>query len=162
MGQNKLVSKKVKVSQTINDRTGEILESSSSTIAFTQEPEFVKLYFQDMLLLHSLSSTGNRAINVLISKMNYDNEIVLTSGIKNELAKKLSIAKNTLEHAISELVKKGILLKKGNNWYLVNPKLYARGKWQDIQKLQMTLTYSENGRIIDVSSSTQKELPFKH
>lgn len=153
---------KVQVTEVINDNTGELIDSSSKIISYAQEPPFVKLYFEDMLMLKEISGPGTKTIHALLPKMNYDNEIVVTGQMKEQLAKKMQMAKNTFEHSMGELVKKGILLKKGNNWYMVNPNLYGRGSWKDIYKLRMTITYSKEGKLIQVQPDFQKEINFEN
>jgi hypothetical protein len=71
----------------------------------------------------------------------------------------MGIKKNTLEHSIVELVSKNVLIKQGNNYYIINPHLLSKGTWADISKIRLTISYDKTlGRT--VKTEFQKELPF--
>ena len=135
--------------------TGEILEENIQTAQWKSEPEFVKLYLEDISKLIDLPKDAQKTILALLRKMNYDNQIVLAKQIKTELAATLNIKTNTFEHSLGTLVKKNVLLKKGNNVYLVNPFLFGKGSWKSIQEIRMTITYNQDGRLIEVGTSNQ-------
>jgi hypothetical protein len=149
----------IKETTNVDQSTGEILDRNFVATKWNAEPDFVKLYIADLSLLFELSKTADKALFALIRKMNYDNEIVLTSYMKNEMAEMLKMKKNTLEHCIGELCLSGIFLKKGNNMYFVNPKLFGKGAWSEISKIRMTVEYSVHGKMVGTTVSRQPELP---
>jgi len=149
---------KTKIETIVDKLTGEIISEKTTSQRFTSEPEFVKLYLNDVIKLFELSGTTKTVFLALIRKMNYDNEIVLAGAMKEELAASTKLKKNTFEHSIGDLVTKGVLFKKGNNYYIVNPTLVGKGSWEHVQKIIMTFTYDRNGRMIKTDYSTQKEL----
>lgn len=149
-----------KVIENVDGKTGEILDRKFETYYSNQEPEYVKLYLNHICKLFDLTNKADKTLFSLLRKLNYDNEIVLTGNMKATMANELKIKKNTLEHAIGELVTKNIFFKQGNNQYLVNPHILARGRWQDIQKIIMQVEYSISGFKINTQFDTQKELPL--
>ena len=118
------------------------------------------MYLHDIGRLCNLKKDTNKTLLALLRKMNYDNEIVLATSIKKELAEALKIKINTLEHAIGDLVRSGILHRLANNYYMVNPHLIAKGSWKDIQLLRMNITYSIEGRTIKTDTSFQVMAQF--
>lgn len=156
------IKNKQKLTEVVDVNTGEIMDSQMETVSYSQEPDFVKMYIDDLSYLHGLTSANNSVLHSLLSKMNYDNEIILVSKVKDEMANKIGLMKNTFEHGIGVLVKKGILIKKGNNYYIVNPFLFARGSWKDIRSIRMTIKYSKEGKDIKVILDSQQEIPFVH
>jgi len=156
---NRKVKRTIKESQTINSDTGEVLSSTATSVSYSKEPDFIKLYLDDLIKISNLPAGANKTIYALLPKMNYDNEIVLSKSMKDELCQKLSIKINSFEHNLGDLVANGILMKKSNNHYLMNPNYYARGTWSDISRLRMTVTYTKDGKFISVETSG-KEIPF--
>jgi hypothetical protein len=149
---------KNKVETVVDKLTGEIVSEKVTSTKYTPEPEYVKLYLRDVVKLFDLSGTTKTVFIALLRKMNYDNEILLAGKMKEEMAESMKMKKNTFEHSMGELVVKGVLLKKGNNWYLVNPNLIGKGSWEHVQRIILTLTYDKSGRMIQTNFSTQMEL----
>jgi len=153
--------KNITTIETIVDRnSGEVISEAATVRSSSTEPDFVKMYLHDVGRLCNLKKDTNKTLLALLRKMNYDNEVVLASTIKKELAEALKIKINTLEHAIGDLVKSGILYRVANNHYEINPLLIAKGSWKDIQLLRMNITYSPEGRIIKTDTSFQVMAQF--
>jgi len=151
-----------KVENTVDLNTGEIIENKVTTTYANNEPEYIKLYLQDISKILALSTKGEKTLLALVRKMNYDNEIVLTGKMKETMSDDLSIKKNTLEHGIGELVNSGILAKIGNNHYLVNPNIMGRGRWADIQQIIMKVMYNKSGKLLlksEFDYQTTLEIP---
>lgn len=156
------IKNKHKLTEIIDVNSGEIVNSQMELISYNQEPDFVKMYLQDLSFLHGLTGTNNSILHSLLSKMTYDNEIILIPRVKEEMANKIGLMKKTFEKGIRLLCEKGILIKKDNNYYLVNPFLFARGSWKDIRSIRMTIKYSKEGKDIKVILDSQQEIPFVH
>jgi hypothetical protein len=153
----------LKESFTTDLNTGEVVDSNSTAIRFSQEPEYVKLYLKDVAKIYDLGQSMGKQFLALLRKMNYDNQIVLSSLIKETLAIELGIKKNTLEHSLHVLIIKGILLKQASNQYLVNPHLIGKGTWKDIREIRMHITYGKDGRLVKtefIPEDTQKSIEF--
>jgi len=135
--------------QTTVDGDG-VVKEEVTVSKLNQEPEFVKLYLADIIKLHGLSGVVNDVLNGMLRYMTYDNQIPLHKSFKNNIANNLDIKVNTVEHCVRKLVKAGILYREERGLYTADPHLFGKGKWQDIQKLRMSVTYDENGRMITV------------
>lgn len=138
------------VNTTINNN-GEILEQKKSQdITVEREPDYIKLYIDGILLLTNLPKGLNDALQHLLRGMNYQNIIVLNSGIKRMISKDLDITTGRLNNIITQLVKKEIMMRIETGVYRFNPKIFGRGKWQDIKKIRMEVEFSsEEGAKIN-------------
>jgi hypothetical protein len=125
--------------------TGVVMGANRQTVAYIPEDNFVKLYVERLPLIFGLPPQHGRILHGLLPKMNFDNEIVLKKGMKEEICRALDIKLNTLEHALGDLVKASILLRKGTGWYLVNPNIIGKGSWGRIREIRQTITWNYDG-----------------
>lgn len=132
----------VRETQTVNTNTGELtLEHTITKRKVGSEPNFIKLYLQDILYLNDLPKTSNGVLYLLLKKMNYENKVEITAGGKREMAKMLNIQENTVKQTIYNFQKKNILKKVDTGLYLLNPFYFGKGEWKDIQKIRLELDY---------------------
>lgn len=166
MKEKKVVTKRINESR-VDLESGEILEKTGfERIMVDSEPSFVKLYFQDVALLHNLAPLVGSVLYELIIRMSYDNDIAIPSGTKKEICKRLEIfhrgtkepAINSIDNCIIKLVKKGIMTKKDTGLYQINPAIFGKGSWREIRELRMKFTYNKEGRKVDTEiDSLEKE-----
>lgn len=133
----------------IDHRTGELRESTTTkTIRVPSEPPFIKLYLSDMCKMYDIPKIGNNVLNELLKLTNYNNEIILNSAIKKRIDKSLMLKKGILDNNLTKLKKANILKSEERGIYQLNPNLFGKGSWHDINKLRVTWEYSEKGREI--------------
>lgn len=133
----------------INDISGEVKENTlQQSIQVTQEPQFVKLYIADLMLVNDLPTKSSGVLWELMKNTTYENKIVLNSSIKKDICKRLNIKMPTLNNTLSSFVKKEILFRIDTGLYSPNPYLFARGKWEDINKLRMIVDYSNGNKNV--------------
>lgn len=133
-------------------------------IIWGEEPNYVKLYLQDMLYLNGLSSQYYKLLNCLIKEISYASEeeglcIALIPYTKkrilNEMGWKNMIS---LNNALHKLKQYKIIYSIDRGLYRLNPYLFGKGNWQDIAKIRMTINYNDiNGRTIKTEIIQQKE-----
>lgn len=135
--------------QIVDSETGEILEESHlKTLKVEREPDYIKLYIQDLTLLNELPKSNGTILNECLKYMNYENQISLNSYMKKRISDKINLSVETINKAIQSLCDKGILFRVYRGVYEANPYLFGRGKWEDIKKLRVNITYDKNGRHI--------------
>jgi len=145
-------------------KTGKAIESTEQrerTVKIEQEPNFIKLYLQDICKLNDIPKTGSKLLNELLKYTSYNNKILLPSAIKKEIAKKLDTTVGTLDNALSKLTKKEILRREGTGVYILNPFFFGKGKWKDIKKIRTAWEYGEEGRVlmnVEIEQNMQEEL----
>lgn len=143
------------VNEITND--GEVIVQKRQEVSnFEAEPPYVKLYLQDIGRLNGLSSSEQRLLNELVFNMGYNNVVPGYKPIKEIIAAKIGMAYNTLDKCIKELHKKGILIRKARGFYIMDPNLFGRGTWKDIQKIRMVVEYHPDGtKTINTDVSKQ-------
>ena len=147
-----IVYQDTKIQHIMDYKTGEIKETNTTVNIkkrVPKEPDFIKLYLQDICKLKSIPSTGSKLLNELLKYTSYDNVILIPSYVKQEIAKNLNTSVGTISNALTKLVKEEILKRKGGGAYVLNPFLFGKGEWTKIRKIRMTWEYSENGKYLN-------------
>ena len=105
------------------------------------EPEHVKIYAPAIAPINSLTSSQRRVLYSFLLHASLAKDgmrIVVTAGVKRMMCKKLGIkSPQTIANAISKMVKAGILRRIETGVYMLNPYLFGKGNWQDIEKLRL-------------------------
>ena len=117
--------------------------TSVKTFKVENEPPFIKLYIDCVLVLHECKITLSPVLIELLRGMTYANDeigqiINTTLFVKKNIAQKLNISVSRVEKIIQELNNNRILSRLSPSTYQVNPNIFGRGKWEDIYKLRET------------------------
>ena len=133
---------------TVDTQTGEVLKRET-TVQFSKEPGFVKLYF-DCLGVYikndGLSASLNDMLLEVLHRASYaqDGQIVhLGAYDKEQICKATHKSMRRLEQAITTWVKNRVLIRVARGIYQVNPFIFGRGDWRDIANLRATFNFSE-------------------
>jgi len=157
---------KKKVSRTelrteVNNETGEIgREVKTDTFLIDREPEFVKLYIQDIARLNDVTGKQNQVLLEFVRHMGYNNIIPTYKPIKKMIARKLNISLHTVDSAVKTFKKKGLFISVDRGIYMADPELFGRGKWSDIQNLRLVIDYNQDGTK-KLSSNLPEQLQLK-
>jgi len=135
--------------QTVNTTTGEVVEVNSYKKTRVQsEPEFAKMYLQDIMYLTNLpikegTTTARLALLFeLVNKMEYKtNEIGISTGERRKIAAKLNLQDSTIKKYILDFEKAKILIKEDIGLYTLNPFFFGKGEWKDIYELRTNIKY---------------------
>ena len=74
-------------STAVNSDTGEVLSEVRYTKRkVSKEPNFIKLYLDDVMLLSDIPRSKSDVLYLLLRKMNYDNEITVVASHKRDIA----------------------------------------------------------------------------
>ena len=135
-------------SETIVDsNSGEIVTSKSITKAIVErEPDFVKLYLADIQRLKDLPKNTDKVLHLLLKSMSYKNIIPAYAPVKRLICKELGISMDTLNKAIDNLYKAGVLIRIERGIYMADPQLFGKGQWEDIRGLRLVVEYGEDGK----------------
>ncbi|MGX2973268.1 hypothetical protein [Helicobacter sp. T3_23-1059] len=127
--------------------TGEVVETDSQVLLKTEKRErFMLLYVENFNLVVELRQKTQRVLaKLLANKVTYgSNEVVLSAGVRTQIAEELETSKQVIANAISELVSKKVLKRKklngGGCLYYLNPYLFGQGEWNTIQKQRQQFT----------------------
>ena len=131
----------------VNHETGDITRRKSM-VQFNKEPEFVKLYL-DCLALFSrnegLDACLNDMLLAVLKRMSYatDDQIVcLNAYIKEQICNETGKSIKRLEQAITKWVKSKVLVRVARGVYKVNPNIFGKGDWIDIERLRATFDFT--------------------
>jgi hypothetical protein len=133
---------------TVINESGEVLRhSSSKTFKVTKEPDYVKLYLQDVLYLSDMPKKHTKVLYELLKRSSYANkglQVCLSAGLKRIMAKDLGFSRvQSIDNALSDLVKGYILIRIETGVYQFNPAFFGKGEWEDIQELRLNISYDD-------------------
>lgn len=145
------------VTEIVDLSTGEVTNiNRRSVFQVEKEPDYVKLYLRDIIRLKGLPPSTSTVLNALLQSMGYNNIIPAYAPIKKLICKDLNISMDTLNKAIDNLYKKGILIRIDRGIYMADPELFGRGTWGEIKEIRMMITYDSNGQK-QIKSEVNKE-----
>jgi hypothetical protein len=143
---------------TLDMRSGEVLEVvDRKEYKVDREPDYIKLYLDDLAYLMHLPN--NDVLFCLLKKMNYEGEVILIKSVIEDICQKVNLKNRTYFYSlIKKYTDKDILIKKDRGVYLFNPFFFGRGKWEDIQKIRMSINYTpKDGRQINIETTEMPE-----
>mgnify|MGYP005856741455 CR=1 FL=1 len=145
----------------IDHETGEITQTHDvKSYAVEKEPNYVKMYIEDIGKLKNIPPSSNDVLGVLVRNMSYGNIVVMIKPIKDKIKEETNLSINTINKSIQNLYKAGILIRQSRSVYLVDPTLFAKGKWEDIKKLRLVIDYNNDGTK-SINSNMVEQLKLK-
>ncbi len=133
----------------IDNTTGEVINKlTQKTYTASNEPNYIKLYLDDLAKLKNLPPSANNILYLLMQNMDYKNRIYITKSIKDNICKSLNISDSSLNKAIKIYIDKGLFTKLDAQTYFTNPDIFGRGAWSDIKEIRMLVSYSKQGKLV--------------
>jgi hypothetical protein len=126
----------------------------------SSEPDFVKMYLQHAAYLRHLRGRERDVLGELLIRMDYNNNVSLPAGVREDICRSLGMYKkdsggncgiwakatddngnkllsvSSLNVSLAGLCKKNVIARSGRGVYTVNPELFGKGRWQDIQQIR--------------------------
>ena len=145
MGKRKVT--RTEVTETVDKTTGEIEVNKvqSQSFLIDREPDYVKLYLEDITRLKDIPAGMNKVLFELMKGINYNGIIMAYKPVKDLMCMNMGISINYLNKCIDEFYKKGILIRYARGVYIADPNLFAKGSWKDIQNLRLVIEYNIDG-----------------
>jgi len=150
--------------KTLNNETGEITETSTSKIFKAEaEPNYIKLYLEDISYLNKLPKGTDSIIYELLQYINYRQEIIINSHIKKQIAENLEVGIGHINNSITTLSKQEVLIRIDRGVYQINSYIFGKGSWKDIIKhrksLKLEIFYDyKNGKTIKTISPEENNI----
>lgn len=152
------MSKIERIHTITNNLTGEVLSEQKNVVnirPMEAEPAFIKLYIEDIGRLFRLQQGHQEILMYVAASVDYQGVVSLAIGRKARIAATVGCTVKSIDNAIGEYVKHGILSRIGRGEYELDPKLFAKGEWRNIRErrsaFKTTITYSKEGRNIVTS-----------
>lgn len=142
---------------TVDVSSGEISEQKRYTKKLIPvEPAFVKMYLKDILFLKDVPKGLHGVLYALIMRINYYNEVIINSELKRKIAEEVGLSFTRVNQGITAFVKKGILIRTGKGIYLINPHLFGRGSWENIQGIRLEVGYRIGSEDKEIEATIEK------
>ena len=139
-----LSKKTVYTEQTLDGQTGELLSRKWITRSNVQRQNFVIMYLDDIGKLNKLSPATTKLMQALCVYLEYNtNEFYLNPQRKQELVVYTGLKLVTINHGITSMVKKNLLLRISSGTYQMNPLVFFKGEEIARAKyLELTIRYN--------------------
>lgn len=128
--------------------TGEV-KADTKISMIPKEPKFIKVYLDCLLVFNDLSKSLNPILLELLQFMTYagsdkhgGNMIYMNKALKAAVAKNTGVSEKRVEQAITGFVKAQIFRRVATSTYQVNPYLFARGDWREVQNIRATFDFA--------------------
>jgi predicted transcriptional regulator len=113
--------------------------------------EFVKVkqFLEDVLVLHGMPKSMAHLLFELLAFINLQENLIINSFLKNDLASKTKMNKGTIDNSITKLNEVGLLIRLGRGTYALHPVLNEAQKLLKNKTAKMEIIYKEQIRIIE-------------
>lgn len=131
--------------------TREITQTKETTATTyrASEPEYIKIYIKDIMYLADLPEGYTKILYSLLSQASWANDgmrVTVTAGLKRLMCKEVGFKNpQSITNAISQMTKGKILKRIETGVYALNPYLFGKGDWRDIEKLRLNVEYRLDG-----------------
>lgn len=133
----------------IDDKGNLISKRANKTLSWGEEPQYIKLYLQDIMYLSDMPKKYVAVTEALLKRVSYAGDedgmcITLVPRTKKNICNELgwqTVA--SLDNAIQKLMKGKIIERVDRSVYRLNPWLFGKGDWQDISRLRLEINYDE-------------------
>lgn len=122
-------------------------EEEQKTVKYVttgKEPDFVKLYLDDVLYMSNMPPGLSALMYELLQYVSYADrgaELSLSTGLRKRIAEKLGMTPAVFNNSLSKLTKGKILKLVDRGLYQLNPYFFGRGEWKDISRIRATWDY---------------------
>lgn len=137
-----------KIKTEIDKTTGETLSESTESIKkVSQEPDFIKIYYETMLAFNQIHGIPISFVLSLSKFLEWSNNgkpmyVTLNKRIKGILQEDCGVKHAQISRYISTSVENGLLFRtEFRGVYEVNPFMIAKGKWASISDLQCKFNF---------------------
>lgn len=133
-------------SMTTINQNGEVQRFDKTEVVLKnkEREDFFLLFTKHVAVLGNLGKRAHEVLSIILqSKVTWNNDVMLESVSKNEIAAELNTSVQVIKNAVTELVKHDIILTKkvDGGWkYMLNPLLFGRGKWNEIEAMKIQIT----------------------
>lgn len=128
--------------------TGEVIQQEETRKIKSSEPDFIKLYLDDIMYLSDMPKKHSKILMKLLNYATYADKkgmrLYLNAELKKDIAEELGYKSvQVLNNAIADLNKGKVLIRTGAGTYNLNPYFFGKGDWKDISKLRLEINYDE-------------------
>lgn len=131
------MGKVIETTDSIDYTTGEIKSSTVVKRFKGEEPNYVKLYLEDISYLHNIPASAGALLQELLKYVTYGTqEIGLTAVFKRRISEATGFSVKTIDNRLQDLLKAGIISRIDTGTFMLNPYLFGKGDWKTINELR--------------------------
>ena len=157
------------VKKAVDKETGVEVSTESATVSrLPSEPNFVKLYIDDLSSILKIPDGPKSLIWLLVRQMSYDGIIAVTPGTRRRMSEELSIKEKTLRNYLWSLCQSDVLRRIERGEYELNPSYFGKGHWSNIYArrrawAKLEIVYDSEGHrqvqgsVIDSQSGQEEQ-----
>lgn len=148
----------------IDNQTGELLRHKQ-VIQYAKEPAYIKLYLDCLGVFISNDGLSKSLNDMLVEVFKYvtyaSDEQLVTLGKyqKAKICAATGKSEARLEQAITAWVKNNVLVRVARSTYRLNPYIFGKGEWRDIENLRATFDFRNGTVETDIEYQTDEEQP---
>lgn len=157
------------ITQMVDETGNQKSKETKLTLQYGPEPPFIKLYLHDICYFQDMPRSHSNVLYALFQRMTYAGNstndptykeptdgcgmlVYLNSEMKKLIMKECNLSSMHSLNNILYNLKRGMLIDQvGRGTFRINPVLFGKGDWQDIAKLQTTITYDRMGRTFQTT-----------
>ena len=111
----------------IDEDTGEVVETIIIEKNVRQDYNFFKVWLLDLLnILEVVGTKKMKVVNYIFENLNTQENLFI--GTHEEISEKLGISRPVVSQTFKLLVDAGLMIKKQNGVYMLNPDIVVKGK----------------------------------
>lgn len=151
----------------VGDNGAVTLRHGFERSAVPSEPPYVKVFCQDISKLHNLPKQVCNVLWALFRRMQYDNTVLLPNAEKRAICEEIGLYKrglnesevsvNSLDIYLNKMARKGMITRVGTGKYIMNPFLFGKGGWTNINNIRLSSIYCADGTITYVDTITDEQ-----
>lgn len=129
--------------KSVDNATGEVTNTTSRKLSKVKRtPDFIMLFTKHVAFLEHLLKGETAVLSEILSKyVGIENLLNMSPAIRAAITRKLEVDKSYVNKAISGLVKKEIIIKDQDGLAYLNPHLFGKGNWEDVNQLRHEIAY---------------------
>jgi predicted transcriptional regulator len=132
--------------------------AQKEVVRMADEPDFVKLYIDCVFTVKGVRKGINPIFLAFLEHMSYADintkyggqVIYVNKAMKSAIAEKLGLKIDSINKALSELVRSGIFKRVETGTYQVNPNIIGRGQWTDIKNIRAIFDFKNREIMADI------------
>lgn len=142
MGKSKVIGQQDTIVEVVNTDTGEVLKTAIQTKTVRKtisSKEFIQIYLEDLSGFFKLDNKTEIKLMALIwrdcefnlENSNVGNKVFALKAQKEKWAEEIGVSLSSVNNAITNLVKKDLLILESRSVYYLNPEYFFKGFSKD-------------------------------
>jgi len=124
----------------LNPDTGEVIETVVIEKKVEQDFNFFKVWLLDLLnILEVVGTKKMKVVNYIFENFNTQENLFI--GTHDEISKKLNISRPVVSQTFKLLIDSGLLIKRNNGVYMINPNIIVKGSTG--KRMNLLVKYNE-------------------